>query len=224
MTIFSVALRYLLMAALGIGLSAFHEPPGVESVFDPWFWMALVVLTLLGWRRRLPAPRPRGIRLLAVGGRQHCTAFWRRSAALSNGRSLPLLRLAGIDRSRAARGEKLAGHTRAHRRRRGGQSTDRRTRCTGASHGARSLFLCRQPWTRRDLHLPRTPDGRRRAQLSQWSRREHPTRRPLRESGRFRFCGAGNSPPRTIEVTTASITFCRTLPMARCSSSDPSSN
>ena len=35
-TILSVALRYLVMAALGLGLSTFHEPPPVQSLLDPW--------------------------------------------------------------------------------------------------------------------------------------------------------------------------------------------
>jgi len=49
-TIFSVALRYILMAIFGLGLSTFHEPPPVDSLFDPWLLGAVVVLGLLTWR------------------------------------------------------------------------------------------------------------------------------------------------------------------------------
>jgi len=49
-TILSIALRYLLMAATGRGLSAFHEPPPVVSFVDPWLLASLPVLALLGWR------------------------------------------------------------------------------------------------------------------------------------------------------------------------------
>jgi hypothetical protein len=49
-TIFSVALRYLLMAASGTGLSTFHEPPPVSSPMDPWLVLGLLALVLLGWR------------------------------------------------------------------------------------------------------------------------------------------------------------------------------
>ncbi len=49
-TIFSIALRYLLMAGSGWGLSTFHEPPAVKSFLDPWLLATLVALGLLGWR------------------------------------------------------------------------------------------------------------------------------------------------------------------------------
>jgi hypothetical protein len=49
-TIFSVALRYLLMTISGVGLSTFHEPPPVLSFLDPWLLASIAVLGLLGWR------------------------------------------------------------------------------------------------------------------------------------------------------------------------------
>ncbi len=48
--IFSVALRYLLMAASGTGLSAFHEPAPVLGPLDPWLLGGLLALVVLGWR------------------------------------------------------------------------------------------------------------------------------------------------------------------------------
>jgi hypothetical protein len=50
LTMFAIALRYLWMALSGLGLSAFHEPPPVETVLDPWFLTSVVVLGLLAWR------------------------------------------------------------------------------------------------------------------------------------------------------------------------------
>jgi hypothetical protein len=38
------------MAATGTGLSAFHEPPPADSIFDPWWLASLLVLGLLSWR------------------------------------------------------------------------------------------------------------------------------------------------------------------------------
>ena len=49
-TVFSIALRYLVMAATGSGLSAFHEPPPVLSYADPWLLWSLALLALLGLR------------------------------------------------------------------------------------------------------------------------------------------------------------------------------
>lgn len=46
----ALALRYIVMAATGRGLSAFHEPPPATSLLDPWWLAALVVLGLLAWR------------------------------------------------------------------------------------------------------------------------------------------------------------------------------
>jgi hypothetical protein len=50
LTAFSLALRYLLMAATGLGLSTFHEPPAVTSVLDPWLIGGLCAIAFLGWR------------------------------------------------------------------------------------------------------------------------------------------------------------------------------
>jgi hypothetical protein len=49
-TTVAIALRYLVMAASGWGLSAFHEPPPATSVLDAWWLASLLVLSLLGWR------------------------------------------------------------------------------------------------------------------------------------------------------------------------------
>ena len=48
--IFSVALRYGLMAVSGTGLSTFHEPAPVASLVDPWFLGGVLLIGLLGWR------------------------------------------------------------------------------------------------------------------------------------------------------------------------------
>jgi uncharacterized membrane protein YphA (DoxX/SURF4 family) len=48
--IFSVALRYVLMALSGTGLSTFHEPPPVTGFVDPWLLGGGLLLVLLGWR------------------------------------------------------------------------------------------------------------------------------------------------------------------------------
>lgn len=50
MTIFKVALRYVLMAVTGTGLSTFHEPLPVTSLADPWLVAGAAVVALLGWR------------------------------------------------------------------------------------------------------------------------------------------------------------------------------
>jgi hypothetical protein len=49
-TIVAIALRYLVMAATSLGVSAFHETASVRSPFDPWLLAGLVVLAGLGWR------------------------------------------------------------------------------------------------------------------------------------------------------------------------------
>jgi hypothetical protein len=46
----ALALRYLVMAATSLGVSAFHEPEPVRSLLDPWWLLSLPVLVLLGWR------------------------------------------------------------------------------------------------------------------------------------------------------------------------------
>jgi hypothetical protein len=48
--IFSVALRYAVMAVSGMGLSTFHEPPPVTGFADPWLLGGGLLLLLLGWR------------------------------------------------------------------------------------------------------------------------------------------------------------------------------
>jgi hypothetical protein len=49
-TISAIALRYLVLAATGLGTSVFHEPPAAESWLDPVWLASLVVLGLLAWR------------------------------------------------------------------------------------------------------------------------------------------------------------------------------
>ena len=49
-TIASVGTRYLVMAATGYGVSAFHEPAPVLSPADPWWLAALPLAALLAWR------------------------------------------------------------------------------------------------------------------------------------------------------------------------------
>ncbi len=48
-TIFAVALRYLVMAGSGYGISVFHEP-APSGWLDPWWLAALPVLGAVGWR------------------------------------------------------------------------------------------------------------------------------------------------------------------------------
>lgn len=50
LTIFSVVLRYTVMALFGTGLSTFHEPPPVTSLLDVWFIGGVLIVGLLGWR------------------------------------------------------------------------------------------------------------------------------------------------------------------------------
>jgi hypothetical protein len=60
MTVCGLAMRYLVMAATSLGVSAFHEPEPIRSLLDPWWLFALPALALLGWRtivvwrRRVP--------------------------------------------------------------------------------------------------------------------------------------------------------------------------
>jgi tetratricopeptide (TPR) repeat protein len=49
-TIASVGARYLVMAATGYGVSAFHEPEPTFSPLDPWWLAALPLGALLAWR------------------------------------------------------------------------------------------------------------------------------------------------------------------------------
>jgi len=49
-TMAALAGRYLVMAATGFGVSAFHEPEPVRSWLEPWWIFSLLALALLGWR------------------------------------------------------------------------------------------------------------------------------------------------------------------------------
>ncbi len=49
-TIVAIAGRYLVMAATGTGVSASHSPDAVDTWLDPWWWVGLSSLALLGWR------------------------------------------------------------------------------------------------------------------------------------------------------------------------------
>jgi hypothetical protein len=49
-TIVAIALRYLVMAATSLGLSAFHETESVRSPLDPWLLAGVAVLGGLAWR------------------------------------------------------------------------------------------------------------------------------------------------------------------------------
>jgi hypothetical protein len=49
-TVMALTVRYLVMAATSLGVSAFHEPEPIDSPLDPWWLSSLVVLSLLGWR------------------------------------------------------------------------------------------------------------------------------------------------------------------------------
>jgi len=49
-TIFGLAMRYLVMSATSIGVSAFHEPDPIRSLLDPWWLCSLPVLAGLCWR------------------------------------------------------------------------------------------------------------------------------------------------------------------------------
>ena len=49
-TIAALGLRYLVMAATSLGVSAFHEPEPARSPLDPWWLASLPVYALLAWR------------------------------------------------------------------------------------------------------------------------------------------------------------------------------
>jgi hypothetical protein len=49
-TVAALWLRYLVMAASGIGLSAFHEPAPARSPLDPWWLFSLLASALVAWR------------------------------------------------------------------------------------------------------------------------------------------------------------------------------
>lgn len=49
-TIAAIGMRYLVMAATGIGVSAFQEPAPALAWSDPWFMASLPVGAVLGWR------------------------------------------------------------------------------------------------------------------------------------------------------------------------------
>jgi hypothetical protein len=71
-TVAALGLRYLVMAATSLGVSAFHEPPPARSALDPWWLASLPVIALVSHRlvvlvRRAfaaedRAARPRGAR------------------------------------------------------------------------------------------------------------------------------------------------------------------
>jgi hypothetical protein len=49
-TVFAIALRYVVMSASSIGVSAFHEPEPEVSALGPWFLASLPVLALIAAR------------------------------------------------------------------------------------------------------------------------------------------------------------------------------
>ena len=49
-TAFAIAMRYIVRAATGHGVSVFQEPPPATSWWDPWWIASLAVLAVLGWR------------------------------------------------------------------------------------------------------------------------------------------------------------------------------
>ncbi|MBW2315394.1 MAG: hypothetical protein JRH10_14520 [Deltaproteobacteria bacterium] len=49
-TIFAIAARYLWMAATGLGVATFHEPPVAGSWLDPWWLAGLAALVAIGAR------------------------------------------------------------------------------------------------------------------------------------------------------------------------------
>jgi hypothetical protein len=49
-TIFGLSLRYLVMAATSLGVSAFHEPDPIRSITNPWWLCSIPVLAALAWR------------------------------------------------------------------------------------------------------------------------------------------------------------------------------
>jgi hypothetical protein len=50
MTVFGLAMRYLVMSGTSLGVSAFHEPDPIRSIFDLWWLCSLPVLAGLAWR------------------------------------------------------------------------------------------------------------------------------------------------------------------------------
>ncbi len=49
-TIVAIAMRYLVMAATALGVSAFHETEPARSPLDAWFLAGLAALAAIGWR------------------------------------------------------------------------------------------------------------------------------------------------------------------------------
>ena len=49
-TVLALALRYLVISATSLGVSAFHEPEPATSPLDPWWLCSLIALGLIGWR------------------------------------------------------------------------------------------------------------------------------------------------------------------------------
>jgi hypothetical protein len=49
-TLFAIGAHYLWMAATGLGIAPFHQPPPVESIADPWWIAALVLGTAMAIR------------------------------------------------------------------------------------------------------------------------------------------------------------------------------
>jgi hypothetical protein len=62
-TIVAIGMRYLVMAATSLGVSAFHETEPARRAFDPWFLAGLLALAALGWRvaASLRARRPEAV-------------------------------------------------------------------------------------------------------------------------------------------------------------------
>jgi hypothetical protein len=50
MTVFGLAMRYLVMGATSLGVSTFHEPEPIRSLLDLWWLFSLPVLAALAWR------------------------------------------------------------------------------------------------------------------------------------------------------------------------------
>jgi hypothetical protein len=56
-TVAALWLRYLVMAASAVGLSAFHEPAPARSLLDPWWLGSLPASALIAWRALLALRR-----------------------------------------------------------------------------------------------------------------------------------------------------------------------
>ena len=56
-TTLAIALRYLVRAVTGQGVSVFQEPPAAEQWLDPWWLISVFVLALLAWRTVLTLRR-----------------------------------------------------------------------------------------------------------------------------------------------------------------------